>query len=83
MQVFTHLTVHFSAFLDFGRWILCFLQSSPDSVCGTLDNVSPSCGGGGSSAEATDTAAIITAAAIAPIVAVDIRTAADRVTKRL
>lgn len=44
MQVPTHLIVHDSAFLDFGRWILAFLQSlgcahSPESVCGMLDSV--------------------------------------------
>lgn len=47
MQVATHLIVHVSAFLDFGRWILGFLQSladehSPESVGGMLDSVSES-----------------------------------------
>ena len=85
MQVLTHLTVHFSAFLDLGRCILCFLLSSPDNICGTFDRVSPSCGGGGRiSAEATDTGAIIVAA-MAPNAAVDIQTvaAADLVTQQL
>lgn len=49
MQVARHLVVHDSAFLDFGRWILGFLQSledahSPESVWGMLDRVSESWG---------------------------------------
>ena len=63
MQVVTHLVVHDSAFLDFGRWILGFLQSlvdahCPESVWGMLDSVSES--GGTSAAPAAET---ITAAA--------------------
>ncbi|GMH06671.1 hypothetical protein Nepgr_008511 [Nepenthes gracilis] len=45
MQVVTHLMVHASDFLDLGRWILGFLQSSaaahsPDSRGGMFDRVS-------------------------------------------
>ena len=63
MQVVRHLTVHDSAFLDLGRWILGFLQSladahSPESVWGMLDSVSESWG-----TSAAPAAEIITAAA--------------------
>lgn len=75
MQVLTHLTVQVSAFLDLGRWIRGFLQSSlpetelhsPDKVCGTLDSVSLSAPASAATADNTAADAAAATAAVASI----------------
>lgn len=74
MQVDTHLLVHFSAFLDFGRWILAFLQSfcsgvhTLDNVCGIFDRVSSGCCGAATSIAPAPTITENTIAAAAAVV---------------